>query len=110
VALGAGPGDCQEALVEAHLAAAAAGVARAGRLVALGAGAVARLAALQAGDGEGLLDPEGGLLEGDLQVVPQVVSERKARPHKAPPHRKVPQPMTGGTYREFYGPCLSVQV
>jgi len=76
----------EEALLEAHLAAAATGAAVLWRGAGLGTAAVAVAAALVAGNLDLGLQAEGRLLETDRQVVAQVV----AAPPR-PPRRPVPK-------------------
>ena len=77
-ALAAGARDAEEALLERHLAGAAA-LRAGGRLRAReGAAARAGLAVRQAGDLDGRLGAERGLLERQLQVVAQVGAAARA--------------------------------
>src|SRR6185436_48997 len=83
-ALRAGAGDGEEALREAHLADAAAGVAGGGRAGARAAAALALLADLEARYLQRVGGAEGGLLERQLEVVAQI-GPRRAAPAAAPP-------------------------
>src|SRR5262249_42268051 len=78
-ALGAGLRHGQEAVIATHLARAAAHVAGLEAAAGLDAGSGARLAGFQTRDLDLRLEPGRGLLEGDLQLVLEILAARGAR-------------------------------